>query len=320
MAKPPTKSTNIRDLSASRDADRALHRPSARGSEDDRRGDDRAGTRGRGCIDDFRLLGRRHPAYLRRRVLLQRGPREEGRAADAAHRAGERAGRGFHGRGLCARQRPRGRGHRHLGSRRHQHGHADPRLHGGFHSDRRHLRAGARPAPSAPMRSRKRRCPPSWARSPNTSSWSPIRTSSKPRCAPRSKSRAPAVPGPVVIDVPKDVQNWSGEFKGTGTLPMPGYRKRLETLTTDIIDGTEANHFFEMLGESQRPLIYAGGGVINGNASRGAARVRRRHSTSRWSPRSWASAPWTPPALSHAHAGHARRRRSPTTRSMIAIS
>ena len=74
-------------------------------------------------------------------------------------------------------------------------------------------------------------------------------------------------PGPVVIDVPKDVQNWSGEFKGTGTLPMPGYRKRLETLTTDIIDGTEANHFFEMLGESQRPLIYAGGGVINGDAS-----------------------------------------------------
>ncbi|HEX6637518.1 MAG TPA: biosynthetic-type acetolactate synthase large subunit [Steroidobacteraceae bacterium] len=74
-------------------------------------------------------------------------------------------------------------------------------------------------------------------------------------------------PGPVVIDVPKDVQNWQGEFKGSGSLPMPGYRKRLETLTTDIIDGTEANHFFEMLGESQRPLIYAGGGVVNGNAS-----------------------------------------------------
>jgi acetolactate synthase I/II/III large subunit len=74
-------------------------------------------------------------------------------------------------------------------------------------------------------------------------------------------------PGPVVVDVPKDVQNWQGEFQGSGTLPMPGYRKRLEAVTTDIIDGTEANHFFEMLGESQRPLIYAGGGVINGNAS-----------------------------------------------------
>src|SRR5690349_17117232 len=74
-------------------------------------------------------------------------------------------------------------------------------------------------------------------------------------------------PGPVVIDIPKDVQNWSGEFKGSGTLTMPGYRRRIETLTTDIIDGTEANHFFEMLAESQRPLIYAGGGVINGNAA-----------------------------------------------------
>jgi acetolactate synthase-1/2/3 large subunit len=74
-------------------------------------------------------------------------------------------------------------------------------------------------------------------------------------------------PGPVVIDIPKDVQNWSGEFQGVGTLPMPGYRKRLETLSTDIIDATEANHFFEMLGESQRPLIYAGGGVINGGAA-----------------------------------------------------
>jgi len=74
-------------------------------------------------------------------------------------------------------------------------------------------------------------------------------------------------PGPVVIDIPKDVQNTPVEFKGSGTLPMPGYRRRLETLTTDIIDGTEANHFFEMLGESQRPLIYAGGGVVNGNAS-----------------------------------------------------
>jgi len=75
-------------------------------------------------------------------------------------------------------------------------------------------------------------------------------------------------PGPVVIDIPKDVQNWSGEFQGSGTLPMPGYRRRIENLTTDIIDATEANHFFEMLGESQRPLIYAGGGVINGEASK----------------------------------------------------
>ena len=31
-------------------------------------------------------------------------------------------------------------------------------------------------------------------------------------------------PGPVVLDVPKDVQNWKGVFLGSGTLPVPGYR------------------------------------------------------------------------------------------------
>ena len=29
-------------------------------------------------------------------------------------------------------------------------------------------------------------------------------------------------PGPVVIDIPKDIQNWEGEFKGRGRLPLTG--------------------------------------------------------------------------------------------------
>jgi acetolactate synthase-1/2/3 large subunit len=37
-------------------------------------------------------------------------------------------------------------------------------------------------------------------------------------------------PGPVVIDVPKDVQNWKGTFRGEGVLPIPGYRHRLEQI------------------------------------------------------------------------------------------
>ena len=37
-------------------------------------------------------------------------------------------------------------------------------------------------------------------------------------------------PGPVVIDVPKDVQNWEGEFRGGGMLPIPGYRRRMNEL------------------------------------------------------------------------------------------
>src|SRR5246500_4147845 len=74
-------------------------------------------------------------------------------------------------------------------------------------------------------------------------------------------------PGPVVVDIPKDVQNWEGTFRGEGLLPIPGYRRRLEELTRSALDATAAGRFFSMLGEAQRPLIYAGGGVINANAA-----------------------------------------------------
>jgi acetolactate synthase-1/2/3 large subunit len=74
-------------------------------------------------------------------------------------------------------------------------------------------------------------------------------------------------PGPVVIDVPKDVQNWEGPFMGGGMLPIPGYRRRMNELAERSIETQEAARFFEMLGEAKRPLIYAGGGVINSNAA-----------------------------------------------------
>src|SRR5882762_851738 len=74
-------------------------------------------------------------------------------------------------------------------------------------------------------------------------------------------------PGPVVVDIPKDVQNWEGVFHGGGMLPIPGYRRRMNELSHRTLDDLEASKFFDMLGESKRPLIYAGGGVINGNAA-----------------------------------------------------
>jgi len=79
-------------------------------------------------------------------------------------------------------------------------------------------------------------------------------------------------PGPVVIDVPKDVQNWSGVFCGEGVLPLRGYRERILALNESRITKEQATDFFKMLARSERPLIYAGGGVINGNA---AAELRR---------------------------------------------
>jgi acetolactate synthase-1/2/3 large subunit len=74
-------------------------------------------------------------------------------------------------------------------------------------------------------------------------------------------------PGPVVLDVPKDVQNWEGVFQGSGRLAVPGYRQRMNRLTANAVGEREAAEFFSMLGDAQRPLIYAGGGVINGAAA-----------------------------------------------------
>ena len=74
-------------------------------------------------------------------------------------------------------------------------------------------------------------------------------------------------PGPVVIDLPKDVQNWEGTYTGQGMLPIPGYRRRMNELADRVVEDSESARLFEMIGEAKRPLIYAGGGVIAGEAS-----------------------------------------------------
>ena len=75
-------------------------------------------------------------------------------------------------------------------------------------------------------------------------------------------------PGPVVIDIPKDIQIWEGAFKGHGMLPLHGYRRRLRAITENKLSDDACERFYTMLSESERPLIYAGGGVVNANASK----------------------------------------------------
>src|SRR5579885_359438 len=53
-------------------------------------------------------------------------------------------------------------------------------------------------------------------------------------------------PGPVVVDVPQDVQNWEGEFAGGGTLPIPGYRSRMLQLAAERLEPEQAARFFDM--------------------------------------------------------------------------
>ncbi len=74
-------------------------------------------------------------------------------------------------------------------------------------------------------------------------------------------------PGPVVLDIPKDVQNWKGVFQGSGRLPVPGYRQRMSRLGANKLPEAACADFFAGLGAAQRPLIYAGGGVVNGDAA-----------------------------------------------------
>ena len=78
-------------------------------------------------------------------------------------------------------------------------------------------------------------------------------------------------PGPVVIDIPKDVQNWQGVFQGKGQLPIRGYRERIEEVAENTLTDEDCESFYQAFAQAERPIIYAGGGVINANA---AAEVR----------------------------------------------
>ncbi|MGI9204687.1 MAG: biosynthetic-type acetolactate synthase large subunit [Woeseiaceae bacterium] len=75
-------------------------------------------------------------------------------------------------------------------------------------------------------------------------------------------------PGPVVVDIPKDIQNWSGTYNGSGALPLHGYRTRLQSVLDNDLSDDACERLYQMLLEAKRPLIYAGGGVINGNATK----------------------------------------------------
>jgi len=64
-------------------------------------------------------------------------------------------------------------------------------------------------------------------------------------------------PGPVVVDIPKDVQFQSGAYTGPRGLHHRTYRPRLDPDTGAIVRAVE------MMAEARRPVFYTGGGIIN---------------------------------------------------------
>lgn len=67
-------------------------------------------------------------------------------------------------------------------------------------------------------------------------------------------------PGPVLIDIPRDVSAGKAEYEDPGPVFLPGYNPRIEPDPVQVARAVRA------IEESERPLIYAGGGVINGGA------------------------------------------------------
>jgi acetolactate synthase-1/2/3 large subunit len=74
-------------------------------------------------------------------------------------------------------------------------------------------------------------------------------------------------PGPVVVDVPKDVQNAALAWRGSGELALTGYRARLRAVEQSTLGDADCATLFHALMQAQRPLIYAGGGVIAAEAA-----------------------------------------------------
>src|SRR6202453_1913551 len=68
-------------------------------------------------------------------------------------------------------------------------------------------------------------------------------------------------PGPVLVDIPKDVFQAQAHYTPVSSIHLPGYKVFTEGHTGQI------RRAAQMIWEAQRPFVYAGGGVIAANAS-----------------------------------------------------
>jgi acetolactate synthase I/II/III large subunit len=69
-------------------------------------------------------------------------------------------------------------------------------------------------------------------------------------------------PGPVLVDIPQDLSRAEIDYEPVHSVRLPGYQPRVEGNQKQIRQAAKA------LAAAQRPVIYAGGGVVNANASR----------------------------------------------------
>src|SRR5204863_988419 len=68
-------------------------------------------------------------------------------------------------------------------------------------------------------------------------------------------------PGPVVVDIPVDLSRADIPYEPVTDVHLPGYQPTTEGNTKQIRQAAKA------LAAARRPVIYAGGGVVNANAA-----------------------------------------------------
>src|SRR4051794_17435103 len=68
-------------------------------------------------------------------------------------------------------------------------------------------------------------------------------------------------PGPVLVDIPKDVFQARGHYLPVDTIHLPGYKVFTEGHAGQI------RRAAQLIWEAERPFVYAGGGIIAANAS-----------------------------------------------------
>jgi acetolactate synthase I/II/III large subunit len=68
-------------------------------------------------------------------------------------------------------------------------------------------------------------------------------------------------PGPVLVDIPMDLSRAEIDYEPVTDVHLPGYQPRVEGNQKQVRQAAKA------LAAAQRPVIYAGGGIVNANAS-----------------------------------------------------
>ena len=68
-------------------------------------------------------------------------------------------------------------------------------------------------------------------------------------------------PGPVLVDIPKDILNDQSEWVEPKIVEMPGYKPTTSPNPKSISQGVD------LIKDAKKPILYVGGGIINSKSN-----------------------------------------------------